>query len=206
MPQPVKLSDALVNAARTEAPVAHRSIPGQIEHWASLGRSVEMALTQAQIFRLKAGLPLDTVDSASAAPATAPPPAVAILRELRPRGRNGGRRRTAASEATTPPIALVPQPEAPFMVTADRIADAAPPPPEPATPVSQTTSLGEALRFALSPDFPQLALEVGASGQQPWIGRHARWPGALCQLTTSGGWLSGRWFAGKFELSQKETP
>jgi len=205
MPQPVKLSDALLSAARTEAPVAHRSIPGQIEHWASLGRSVEMALTQAQISRLKAGLPLTTAeaDAAEPAPAAAPPPPVTILRELRPRGRNGGRRRAVAPAAI--PESTAPSADAPPAVAAEPVSDAAPPPPEPTPPAAQPTSLEAALRVAISADFPQLALELGASGQQPWIGRHAQWPGALCQLTTSGRWLPGRWFAGNFELSQ-DTP
>lgn len=45
MPQPVKLSDALIDAARDAAEDSERSLAGQIEHWARLGRSVEGALT-----------------------------------------------------------------------------------------------------------------------------------------------------------------
>lgn len=44
MAQPVKLSDALVQDARATGEVAERSIAGQIEHWARLGRAVEAVL------------------------------------------------------------------------------------------------------------------------------------------------------------------
>jgi hypothetical protein len=44
MGMPVKLSDELVAAARKEAATADRSITGQIEHWAKIGRSVETVL------------------------------------------------------------------------------------------------------------------------------------------------------------------
>jgi hypothetical protein len=37
----VKLSSQLVDEARREAELLHRSIAGQIEHWARLGRAVE---------------------------------------------------------------------------------------------------------------------------------------------------------------------
>lgn len=53
MPQPVKLSDVLINAARAAAEDADRSLAGQIEHWARLGRSVEGALTVADLTRVK---------------------------------------------------------------------------------------------------------------------------------------------------------
>ena len=44
MGQPVKLSDSLVSDARVTGEVASRSIAGQIEFWASLGRSLESVL------------------------------------------------------------------------------------------------------------------------------------------------------------------
>jgi hypothetical protein len=44
MSQPVKLSDDLVLDARLTAKTASRSIAGQIEFWAALGRSVEPLL------------------------------------------------------------------------------------------------------------------------------------------------------------------
>ena len=39
----VKLSAALLNAARESADIACRSTAGQIEYWAKLGRSVELS-------------------------------------------------------------------------------------------------------------------------------------------------------------------
>lgn len=53
MPQPVKLSDTLVDAARAAAEDADRSLAGQIEHWARLGRSVEGALTADDAGKIK---------------------------------------------------------------------------------------------------------------------------------------------------------
>ncbi len=44
MGQPVKLSDALVDDARAVVPFSQRSIAGQIEFWAGLGKSVEPLL------------------------------------------------------------------------------------------------------------------------------------------------------------------
>jgi hypothetical protein len=44
MSQPVKLSDELVTDARATAALSQRSIAGQIEFWAQLGRSIEPLL------------------------------------------------------------------------------------------------------------------------------------------------------------------
>lgn len=44
MGQPVKLSDELVCDARTSAEITQRSIAGQIEFWAALGKSLEPIL------------------------------------------------------------------------------------------------------------------------------------------------------------------
>ncbi len=41
MPSAVKLSDEIVKDARREARLMKRSIAGQVEYWASLGRSIE---------------------------------------------------------------------------------------------------------------------------------------------------------------------
>ena len=72
MGQPVKLSDALVLDARLTGEVAERSIAGQIEFWASLGRAIEpliegaraLALRRASAVRPLSSL-LDSVDSAA---------------------------------------------------------------------------------------------------------------------------------------------
>lgn len=57
MSQPVKLSDVLVLDARLIGQVAERSIAGQIEYWANLGRAIEPLLqgTQALALCKKAG-------------------------------------------------------------------------------------------------------------------------------------------------------
>lgn len=52
MSQPVKLSDALVLDARLVGEVVERSIAGQVEFWARLGRSVELLLEGQQVLTL----------------------------------------------------------------------------------------------------------------------------------------------------------
>jgi hypothetical protein len=53
MGQPVKLSDALVLDARIAGAAQERSIAGQIEFWAKLGRSLEPVLTGRQSTELR---------------------------------------------------------------------------------------------------------------------------------------------------------
>ncbi len=53
MGMPVKLSDELVASARKEASSTDRSITGQIEHWAKIGRSVETVLRHQDVQALK---------------------------------------------------------------------------------------------------------------------------------------------------------
>ena len=52
MSQPVKLSDGLVLDARLTGKAAERSIAGQIEFWAKLGRSIEPLLQGVQTLAL----------------------------------------------------------------------------------------------------------------------------------------------------------
>jgi len=52
MSQPVKVSDALMLDARFVAKVADRSIAGQIEFWARLGRAIEPLLQGHQALAL----------------------------------------------------------------------------------------------------------------------------------------------------------
>jgi hypothetical protein len=52
MSQPVKLSDGLVLDARLAGEVVARSIAGQVEFWARLGRSVELLLEGQQVLAL----------------------------------------------------------------------------------------------------------------------------------------------------------
>lgn len=53
MSQPVKVADSLLEAARSAAEDAHRSMAAQIEHWAQLGRAVEHLLTTNNVVTLK---------------------------------------------------------------------------------------------------------------------------------------------------------
>lgn len=53
MSQPVKLSDELVLDARLTAKVTERSIAGQIEFWARLGRAIEPLLSGDKSIALK---------------------------------------------------------------------------------------------------------------------------------------------------------
>jgi hypothetical protein len=53
MPQPVKLSDSLIAAARDAAGIADRSIAAQVEHWATMGRAIEGKLTAHETASLK---------------------------------------------------------------------------------------------------------------------------------------------------------
>jgi hypothetical protein len=52
MSQPVKLSDALVLDARLAGAALERSIAGQVEFWARLGRAIEPLLEGAQALAL----------------------------------------------------------------------------------------------------------------------------------------------------------
>lgn len=53
MGQPVKLSEKLVLDARIVGEATERSIAGQIEYWAKLGRAVEPLLRTEEVLRLK---------------------------------------------------------------------------------------------------------------------------------------------------------
>ena len=53
MSQPVKLSDDLVLDARLTSKMAERSIAGQIEYWAQLGRAIEPLLEGAKALALR---------------------------------------------------------------------------------------------------------------------------------------------------------
>jgi hypothetical protein len=70
MSQPVKLSDSLVLDARLAGETWERSIAGQVEFWARLGRSIELLLGGQQVLalcRIAAARPLsaclESVDS-----------------------------------------------------------------------------------------------------------------------------------------------
>jgi hypothetical protein len=52
MSQPVKLSDALVLDARLAGEIMERSIAGQVEFWARLGRSIDTLLGGERLLQL----------------------------------------------------------------------------------------------------------------------------------------------------------
>ena len=54
MGQPVKLSDQLVDDARAVVPYSQRSLAGQIEFWAALGKSIEPLLRGDRALALQA--------------------------------------------------------------------------------------------------------------------------------------------------------
>jgi ParD-like antitoxin of type II ParDE toxin-antitoxin system len=53
MSQPVKISDELIRDARLIAEIAERSIAGQIEFWAQLGRAIEPLLAGSRALALR---------------------------------------------------------------------------------------------------------------------------------------------------------
>jgi ParD-like antitoxin of type II ParDE toxin-antitoxin system len=53
MPTAVKVSEKLLTMARQEAHGSHRSITAQIEHWATIGRAVEVMLAYRDVLALK---------------------------------------------------------------------------------------------------------------------------------------------------------
>jgi hypothetical protein len=71
--QPVELSDSLVLDARLTGEVAQRSIAGQIEFWASLGRAIESLLRGPEGFALrKAGAARSAIGKRLRAPYSRP--------------------------------------------------------------------------------------------------------------------------------------
>lgn len=53
MSQPVKLSDSLVLDARLTGEIEQRSIAGQVEYWANLGRAVDLLLRGREVLALQ---------------------------------------------------------------------------------------------------------------------------------------------------------
>ena len=100
MSQPVKLSDALVLDARLAGKALERSIAGQVEFWARLGRAVEPLLQGAQALAL--------------VPQCRRPPAFSLPRPrwILPQGR----RRVAGFLRTQPFPHYEPAPDAPGLL------------------------------------------------------------------------------------------
>jgi hypothetical protein len=53
MAVPVKVSDKLLALAKKEAEATHRSATAQIEHWATLGRAIEVMAAYGDVLALK---------------------------------------------------------------------------------------------------------------------------------------------------------
>jgi ParD-like antitoxin of type II bacterial toxin-antitoxin system len=53
MAVPVKVSDKLLALAKKEAEATHRSATAQIEHWATLGRAIEVMAAYRDVLALK---------------------------------------------------------------------------------------------------------------------------------------------------------
>ncbi len=66
MSQPVKLSDALVLDARLAGEAEERSIAGQVEFWAKLGRCVEDLLNGKQVLSLRRSAETETLSESLA--------------------------------------------------------------------------------------------------------------------------------------------
>jgi hypothetical protein len=104
MPQPVKISDTLIEAAREAAPLANRSLAAQVEHWAALGRAIEGSLTADQSVTLKRAIheplapPYGTSEGAQAVRQRV---IDAIGRSLSPAFRSGMSAHLAASPHST---------------------------------------------------------------------------------------------------------
>jgi len=104
MPQPVKVSDALIEAAREAAPLANRSLAAQVEHWAALGRAIEGSLTADQSVTLKRAIhePLaPPYGSSESAQAVRERVIGALSQSLTPEFRSRMRDRIAASPHPT---------------------------------------------------------------------------------------------------------
>jgi hypothetical protein len=71
MSQPVKLSDSLILDARLVSAGAKRSIAGQIEFWAGLGRAVEVLLRSPELAALQRAGTATPLSRALARPGTA---------------------------------------------------------------------------------------------------------------------------------------
>ncbi len=104
MGSPVKVADELVEAAKETAALANRSIAKQIEHWARLGRAVEMLVKSTDVMAFKAQL-ADPQDSAKVVQARA---ALKRLVKALAEGMEGDRARKLILETGKPVYEAVP--------------------------------------------------------------------------------------------------
>lgn len=66
MSQSIRISDELAEAAKGQAELFHRSPPQQIEHWATIGRVMEVALSYPAERKVVAAIGRKQVDEALA--------------------------------------------------------------------------------------------------------------------------------------------
>ena len=97
MGMPVRLSDDLMELAKSAAEAATRSLTAQVEHWALIGRAVESALDHESLAALKAsgGKLAKAIPDAGRRAAVAQ----AILAAVRGIDRDAIRERIAAGKA-----------------------------------------------------------------------------------------------------------
>lgn len=90
MAHPMRLSSELVAAAERAGMVQKRSIPKQIEFWATIGKAVENVIDYPDIFAILQGLKKITVEPVSPAVA-APDDVFAALEKARADGTLAGK-------------------------------------------------------------------------------------------------------------------
>ncbi len=66
MSQSIRISDELAEAAKGQAELFHRSPPQQIEHWAAIGRVMEVALSYPAEKKVAEAVGREKVDQALA--------------------------------------------------------------------------------------------------------------------------------------------
>ena len=66
MSQSIRLSDDLIEAAKRQGKLFHRSPPQQVEHWAAIGRVMEVALSYPALEQVAKAVGGDDLDEALA--------------------------------------------------------------------------------------------------------------------------------------------
>ncbi len=64
MSQSIRISDELAEVAKQQAALFHRSPPQQIEHWAAIGRVMEVALSYPAEKKMLAAIDRKKIDEA----------------------------------------------------------------------------------------------------------------------------------------------
>jgi hypothetical protein len=88
MANPLRLNPELISAAERAGLVQKRSVPKQIEFWASLGKAVENVLDYSDIFAVMQGLKRINVEPVTSS-AAAPQEVFAALEQSRSQGTLG---------------------------------------------------------------------------------------------------------------------